>query len=655
MKLQKISKNLIKYIATSSLAFVLASSFSFANMIDENIYSIPVSQGVTFKKVEQTFTNGANSIYLTIADMSNPSLSLDLLYNNATGFTNRKKLSELDAQKPNAVASINADFFSMTTPSFAMGTMIENGKILSNATHKGNMAAMMIHNTGNIIFDYVPSGVSIRNDSNGMTLTGVNLNKTSSNYQSPTVITSEFRKQTIGSSAMELTEVIVENSVVREVRTGQGSTALGQNTFAIVASGAKGSELAYTFNVGDMVSVVSSAQNTYQDIQIAIGGGTVILRNGQLAPLTHTIPGKSQRTAVGVTFDNKLVFMVVDGRASAYAGMNESDVANFLKTQNVKDAMMFDGGGSSELIINKKITNLVKTERQIVNGIAISNNAPKGSLSKLEAVLETQTITQGDKVKLIVQGFDANMNPIVLNNITVTGSGVGVTYADGYITATQGGQGNIVVSAQGVSKSIPVKINKVESYDPYLKESTGSYDFAIVTNASSAKDDVLGQALNGKTLEALTKGKLAINVFNENAEFKNQIGIRKENLSKANDTVKTSTATVLAVNAKNGISSVAKQWDSIKNALNASTQNVILVLDSSFDLTASEKRVLRKLINESNKKVFVISFGSRFSSFAEGNASYITITDNSKSNQEYKMLSFRTQNGKLVYSFENIL
>ena len=634
---------------------MLANSLNFADMIDENIYSIPVSQGVIFKKVEQVFTNGANSIYLTIADLNNPSLSLDLLYNRTTGFTNRKKLSELDAQNPNAVVSVNGDFFSMSTPSYVTGTLIENGKMISSPSYRGNMASMLVHNSGNIIFEYLPSSVSIKNDYNGSVISGVSINKVSSSYQNPIVITGEFRNRSIGSGKTELTEVIVENSVVKEVRTSQNSVSLGKDSFAIVASGAAGVELMNTFAVGDMVSVVSSAQSIYQDIKTAIGGGTLILKNGQVTPLTHTIPGKSQRTAVGVTFDNKLVFMVADGRLSSYAGMNESDVANFLKTQNVKDAMMFDGGGSSELIINKKITNSVKTERQIVNGISITNNAPKGSLSKLEAVLETQSITQGDKVKLIVQGFDANMNPIILNGINVVGNGVGIVYNDGYITATQGGKGNIVISSQGVSTSIPVNINKIDGYDPYLKESTGTIDFAIVTNTSSNADDIMGQAIKGKTLELLDKAKLAINVFSTDSEFVNQIKIRKESMSSTNRSVKTSNAIIYSISSKNGISSVAKQWDNIKSTLNSSSSNIIFVLDSEYNLNASEKRIFRKLINESGKKVFVVSFGNKFSSFAEGDASYITITDNSKANQEYKLLSFRTQNGKLVYSFENIL
>ena len=254
-----------------------------------------------------------------------------------------------------------------------------------------------------------------------------------------------------------------------------------------------------------------------------------------------------------------------------------------------------------------------------------------------------------------MQGFDANMNPIILNGINVVGNGVGIVYNDGYITATQGGKGNIVISSQGVSTSIPVNINKIDGYDPYLKESTGTIDFAIVTNTSSNADDIMGQAIKGKTLELLDKAKLAINVFSTDSEFVNQIKIRKESMSSTNRSVKTSNAIIYSISSKNGISSVAKQWDNIKSTLNSSSSNIIFVLDSEYNLNASEKRIFRKLINESGKKVFVVSFGNKFSSFAEGDASYITITDNSKANQEYKLLSFRTQNGKLVYSFENIL
>lgn len=646
-------KKISKYLSIFLSGTILSSTISFANLIDENSYSIPISQGVTFTKTEQIFTNKANSIYMTIADLNNPSLALDLLYNKTTGFTNRKKLSELDLQNPNSVVSINGDFFSMSSPSYAMGTMIENGKIISNPAYTGNMATMIIDDTNKIFFEYLSSSVSIKNENKAQSILGASINKISNTYQNPIIITDEFRKSTIGSNAnLELTEVIVENDIVREIRIGESPTTLDENTYAIVASGIKAIELANNFEIGDKVTIVSSAKNTFENIKTAIGGGTLILKNGELTPLTHTIAGKSQRTAVGITFDNKIIFMVVDGRTSSYQGMNESEVANFLKTQNVKDAMMFDGGGSSEMIINKKIANIISAERQIVNAISITNNEQRGNLSKIIAVLETKNITQNDKVKLIAQGFDYNMNPVSLNNITV--NGLGSEYKDGYVTFKQAGEGKIIISSSGISTSIDVKVEKIEKLDSYLKESTGNTDFLLIPNSSANKEDILAQAVNGKTLEKTEKTKLAINVYNQNGEFIDQIKTRKENINAPNQTLKTSNAILLSISNKNGISAVEKQWDNIKSALKTDKQNVILILDAKLELTPTEKRIIRKMISESKKKVFVVSFGDKFESYTEGNASYITITDNSKTNQEYKLLGFRTQNGKLVYSFENI-
>lgn len=646
-------KKISKYLSIFLSGTILSSTISFANLIDENSYSIPISQGVTFTKTEQIFTNKANSIYMTIADLNNPSLALDLLYNKTTGFTNRKKLSELDLQNPNSVVSINGDFFSMSSPSYAMGTMIENGKIISNPAYTGNMATMIIDDTNKIFFEYLSSSVSIKNENKAQSILGASINKISNTYQNPIIITDEFRKSTIGSNAnLELTEVIVENDIVREIRIGESPTTLDENTYAIVASGIKAIELANNFEIGDKVTIVSSAKNTFENIKTAIGGGTLILKNGELTPLTHTIAGKSQRTAVGITFDNKIIFMVVDGRTSSYQGMNESEVANFLKTQNVKDAMMFDGGGSSEMIINKKIANIISAERQIVNAISITNNEQRGNLSKIIAALETKNITQNDKVKLIAQGFDYNMNPVSLNNITV--NGLGSEYKDGYVTFKQAGEGKITISSSGISTSIDVKVEKIEKLDPYLKESTGNTDFLLIPNSSANKEDILAQAVNGKTLEKTEKTKLAINIYNQNGEFIDQIKTRKENINAPNQTLKTSNAILLSISNKKGISAVEKQWDNIKSALKTDKQNVILILDAKLELTPTEKRIIRKMISESKKKVFVVSFGDKFESYTEGNASYITITDNSKTNQEYKLLGFRTQNGKLVYSFENI-
>ena len=61
------------------------------------------------------------------------------------------------------------------------------------------------------------------------------------------------------------------------------------------------------------------------------------------------------RTAIGVTDDNRLLFVTVDGRFPGLAvGMSSADLAIYMKTLGAKAALNLDGGGSTTMWIQGK-------------------------------------------------------------------------------------------------------------------------------------------------------------------------------------------------------------------------------------------------------------------------------------------------------------
>ncbi len=656
-------KKFSKKFAVTSLALIQLMTFrGFGDIIDEETYEIPVSRGVVHKRIVQTYENGVQSIYLTFADMGDRALGVDLLYNKKTGFVNRQTLSELTSQKSGSVASINGDFFSMANPSYATGIMVDKGQLISSPSYQnGQMASMLVGSDNSLVFDYLSSGITLNNETTGDSYISLSINKASGTYAYPIIMTSEYRQATVGSTdKLKVTELVVNNGLVEEVRQGKGSVAIPKNGFVVTVSGAKAAELEVKFRQGDRVNIKSSAQSAYSDIATALGGGTMILKNGQPTALTHQVKGKSQRTAIGLTYDNKLVFAVTDGRTGAYIGMDENDMALMLKSQKVKDAMMLDGGGSSELIINGNITNkMVAAERKLINGISITNNNPRGSLASLEAALETSSLVQGDKVKLLVQGFDSAMNPVQLGPLSVSGEGVGISYNNGYITFTSGGSGSLVVKSGAASTKIPVNVSSINPVDPRLKEADGRIDVAVIPNGSSDKDDILGQAINGKIVEKSAAASLSVNMFNKNQELSNSLKGSKESVYKGGQILKKTGITFLGLDTSKGIGGTPGQWSALKNAL-ASSDNNLIIMMNSLQLEGSEKKVFRKLLNEGSKykNIYVAYIGDTFKSHAEGNVSYISIMDNQKakgsSESSFRMLSFRLKDGKLIYSFERL-
>lgn len=70
-----------------------------------------------------------------------------------------------------------------------------------------------------------------------------------------------------------------------------------------------------------------------------------------VAPFNTT---RHPRTAVGVTADNRLIAVVVDGRASEAHGMSTTELADLMDALGCKEAMNLDGGGSSTAWIKNK-------------------------------------------------------------------------------------------------------------------------------------------------------------------------------------------------------------------------------------------------------------------------------------------------------------
>lgn len=91
--------------------------------------------------------------------------------------------------------------------------------------------------------------------------------------------------------------------------------------------------------------------------------GPLLIYQGQNAMLSDNPFNNNRhpRSAIAITSDQKLIFIVVDGRNSLAAGMNLTELAKTLRWLGAKDAMNVDGGGSSTLYVKDA------TENSIVN------------------------------------------------------------------------------------------------------------------------------------------------------------------------------------------------------------------------------------------------------------------------------------------------
>lgn len=100
----------------------------------------------------------------------------------------------------------------------------------------------------------------------------------------------------------------------------------------------------------------------FQNSEHIISGGPFLLKDGEVyidaneEKLT-SITGRNPRTLMGYTEDNDLILVTIDGREKYSVGMSLYEAAKFMKQLGCRNAINLDGGSSSVMYLNGKITN----------------------------------------------------------------------------------------------------------------------------------------------------------------------------------------------------------------------------------------------------------------------------------------------------------
>ncbi len=107
------------------------------------------------------------------------------------------------------------------------------------------------------------------------------------------------------------------------------------------------------------------------------GAGAPLVLNGQAQVRGDPVHAgeRHPRTAVGVTEDGKLIFLLAAGRANNAVGMTYDEMAVIMAEMNADRAINLDGGGSSALVIHGERVNQLpghsQNERVVANHLAI--------------------------------------------------------------------------------------------------------------------------------------------------------------------------------------------------------------------------------------------------------------------------------------------
>jgi hypothetical protein len=142
-----------------------------------------------------------------------------------------------------------------------------------------------------------------------------------------------------------------------------GNSGIPADGAVLVARGTAVPRLLAEAPVGTPVAVRLQITPDWSDVQHAVGGGPVLVREGKPVFRHFELFSPSQlarnpRTAMGQLGDGRVVLVVVDGRQRGYsAGMTNFELAQTMVRLGAVTAMGLDGGGSSTMAFDGTLLN----------------------------------------------------------------------------------------------------------------------------------------------------------------------------------------------------------------------------------------------------------------------------------------------------------
>lgn len=455
----------------SILIILLVIAFSVENVkaaytvLESKEQTQIVTKGVTHTNLLYFTPEGFININILKIDLKDPYLDLSVIF-SPSGIKERMPIREM-ANSYGAVAAINGDFFDTKT-GFVIGATVKDGNLITDPASNGKMATFYIDKTGTPYIDYWTKKMSITLP-DGTTVFLAAINKISSTFQYTVMYTRDWYRFSPGANenVPQLVEVVVDQSdTVLEVRQGQPSTEIPEGGYVLAASGDIGN-LLLRLSPGDKIQKDITTNPPFEDIKMAVSGGTILVKGGKIYPFTHEIKGYAARTAIGYTKDKRYVLMVtVDG--PPYRGMTQEELASLMLSLGAYDALNLDGGGSTQMAVRPLgETEAVlynyspnSYERKVPNGVAVFSTAPKGNLYGLKLEVEDNKVFKRLHRSIKVKGYDENYNPIPveLHEVEFSVTGVEGRFEGNYFIPLSTGEGTIVARVGEVTSTIKIAV-----------------------------------------------------------------------------------------------------------------------------------------------------------------------------------------------------
>jgi exopolysaccharide biosynthesis protein len=124
--------------------------------------------------------------------------------------------------------------------------------------------------------------------------------------------------------------------------------------------------------------------NADNSIKTVLITGPVLIFKGEKIDLKLKSDPRHPRSAIGITKDNKILLVAIDGRAKESAGVSWKELQDLMMEFGCTEAINLDGGGSTTLWLKDKVINMPSDNKKF-------DNKGERSVSNALIVIPTET------------------------------------------------------------------------------------------------------------------------------------------------------------------------------------------------------------------------------------------------------------------------
>ena len=311
-----------------------------------------LAKGVTYTYLQDEMNGRQIQAYLVSVE---PRSQYQLLPFSAAGdYNGRGKLSQYAAQKK-LLAAINASYFD--TDGWVIGNVKKQGQLMA-VDEQPRSGYVLNRGLPDIVQDIAYYGTVDLPNGQHLVLKGMNRMRIADDlvlyntFFAPSTKTNQWGR-----------EVKIVNNRVTEVATA-GNMVITPGSVVVSGHGASAAALAQ-LKVGDRVTISQTLGSSVADAaDTVVSGGPLLVEHGRVhvrateeKMAADIAKGRAPRTAVGIKKDGTLLMVVVDGRNNNSAGLTLAELATYMLRLGAREAVNFDGGGSSVMAINGLVVN----------------------------------------------------------------------------------------------------------------------------------------------------------------------------------------------------------------------------------------------------------------------------------------------------------